>query len=71
MYYVSNTDTGLQISRKVKRLKDFKGSEGEQYHVRQKADVGRLESIRIYTYTDGKLKATNNWSVFGLIFGSL
>lgn len=67
MYYISNIESSLQISTVKKRLKDFWGVEGKEYHVRKKRDIGEdLTHIRIYIYKDGKLRPTKIWSVFNL-----
>ena len=34
MYYISNVENNCALSVVKKRLGDFKGTEGEQYHVR-------------------------------------
>ena len=68
MYYISNQDSNLGLSQMKKRLADFKGIEGEKYHVRKKP--GRPEGIYhvpIYIYQDGKLRRTGELSVYGLI----
>jgi len=67
MYYISDKESCLQISAIKKRLKDFWGVEGKEYHVRKKRDIGEnLTHIRIYIYQDGKLRPTKSWSVFNL-----
>ena len=67
MYYISNIESSLQISTVKKRLKDFWGVEGKEYHVRKKRNIGEdLTHIRIYIYQDGKLRPTKIWSVFNL-----
>lgn len=67
MYYISNIESSLQISTVKKRLKDFWGVEGREYHVRKKRNIGEnLTHIRIYIYQDGKLRPTKIWSVFNL-----
>ena len=40
MYYISDKESCLQISAIKKRLKDFWGVEGKEYHVRKKRDIG-------------------------------
>ena len=58
-YYISPLKTAnLSISRVVKRLKDFRPAEGEQYVVRKKADLDAdsLSTIPVYRGVDGKLK---------------
>jgi hypothetical protein len=59
-YYISPLKTAnLSISRVVKRLKDFRPAEGEQYVVRKKADlsdVERFSTLPVYVGVDGKLK---------------
>jgi len=58
-YYISPLKTAnLSISRVVKRLKDFRPAEGEQYIVRKKADLDAdsLNMVPVYRGIDGKLK---------------
>ena len=59
-YYISPLKTAnLSISRVVKRLKDFRPAEGEQYVVRKKADLSDAETfstLPVYMGIDGKLK---------------
>ena len=58
-YYISPLKTAnLSISRVVKRLKDFRPAEGEQYVVRKKADLDAdsLPMLPVYIGIDGKLK---------------
>lgn len=54
-YYISRLNTAdLSISTVVKRLKDFRPAEDEQYLVRTKADSS--STIPVYRGVDGKLK---------------
>jgi len=58
-YYISRLKTAnLSISTVVRRLKDFRPAEGEQYVVRKKAylDADSLSTIPVYKGVDGKLK---------------
>ena len=58
-YYISRLKTAnLSISTVVKRLKDFRPTEGEQYVVRTKADLDAdsFSTIPVYRGVDGKLK---------------
>ena len=58
-YYISRLKTAnLSISTVVKRLKDFRPAEGEQYVVRKKAylDADSFSTIPVYRGVDGKLK---------------
>ena len=58
-YYISRLKTAnLSISTVVKRLKDFRPAEGEQYVVRTKADLDAdsFSSLPVYRGVDGKLK---------------
>jgi len=58
-YYISRLKTAnLSISTVVKRLKDFRPAEGEQYVVRTKADLDAdsFSSLPVYKGVDGKLK---------------
>ena len=57
----------MSVSRKTARLSDFKGTEGEEYLVRSKADVrSPLEGIPIYEYQNGKLQKTARSSVINI-----
>ena len=58
-YYISRLKTAnLSISTVVRRLKDFRPAEGEQYVVRKKADLDAdsFSMIPVYRGVDGKLK---------------
>ena len=66
MYYISNYDSDLQLSHIKTRLSDFKGVEGNQYHVRTCEKVGQMEMVPVYKYTDGRLVKTNATSVFNV-----
>lgn len=62
MYYISRFDNDCAISVRKKRLGDFKGAEGERYHVRKRKSVEMLDFILVYKVVDGKLKRTNQMS---------
>jgi hypothetical protein len=68
MYYISPAETNPSISRIVKRLKDFKGEEGKDYHVRKKAKIDYLDAIPHYTVKAGKLTRCpqKTYSIFRL-----
>ena len=58
-YYISRLRTAdLSISTVVRRLKDFRPAEDEQYVVRTKADLDAdsFSTIPVYRGVDGKLK---------------
>ena len=58
-YYISPLKNAtLSISTVVRRLKDFRPAEGEQYVVRKKADLDAdsFSTIPVYRGVDGKLK---------------
>ena len=44
----------------IKRLKDFRPSEGELYIVRTQAKVDPDTNVTVYKGVDGKLKKDNN-----------
>lgn len=50
---------GGKISKKVKRLKDFKGKEGYEYFVHTRRKIEDMDCIPIYLFTNGKLKKTD------------
>ncbi len=58
MYYIAHDsfmDSDMIIWRNVKRLKDFKPKDGEQYMVRKsRSDI----EYQIYEGVDGKLQKT-------------
>ena len=58
MYYIAHDsflDSDIIMWRKVKRLKDFKPKDGEQYMVRKsRSDI----EYQIYKGVDGKLQKT-------------
>ena len=67
MYYISNRKNGMSLSRKVAKLSDFKGTEGEEYLVRSKAEVNSLfEGIPIYEYQGGRLRKTACSSIINI-----
>ena len=45
-----------------KRLGDFKGVEGERYHVPKRKSVEMFDFIPVYQVIGGKLKPTNQMS---------
>lgn len=69
MYYISNLENNCALSVCKKRLGDFKGTEGEQYHVRTSRGLGEGNTfVPIYVFENGKLRRCPNrsWSVFNL-----
>ena len=60
MYYISPFEKSMSISRMIKRLKDFRPSEGELYIVRTQAEVNPDTNVTVYKGVDGKLKKDNN-----------
>tara|TARA_B100000497_G_C7627118_1_gene376853 strand:- start:5 stop:205 length:201 start_codon:yes stop_codon:yes gene_type:complete len=62
MYYISNFANDCAISVRKKRLGDFKGVEGERYHVRKRKSVEMFDFIPVYQVIGGKLKPTNQMS---------
>ena len=68
MYYISQISNDLQLAAMKKRLSDFRGIEGQKYHVRTTAEVGSLGMVPVYEYTGGRLVKTNASSVFN-VFG--
>jgi hypothetical protein len=46
MYYISNLENNCALSVVKKRLGDFKGTEGEQYHVQNLSRSGRRKHFR-------------------------
>ena len=69
MYYISNFESNCALSMVKKRLRDFKGIEGERYHVRTSKGLpnGHV-SVPVYIFENGKLRRCPNrsWSVFCL-----
>ena len=59
MYYISRIENNCSVSVRKKRLGDFKGEEGAQFHVRKRKGVGMLDFIPVYEVVDGKLKRAN------------
>ena len=66
MYYISNRKNGMSLSRKTARLSDFKGTEGEEYLVRSKAESSLFEGIPIYEYQGGRLRKTAGSSIVNI-----
>jgi len=67
MYYISSIKTGAGFAQMKKRLRDFKGQQGEQYLVRTKAHIDRYESVPVYDYTDGALKKTKTFAILRVL----
>ncbi len=68
MYYISQISNDLQLAAMKKRLSDFRGIEGQKYHVRTAKEVGSLGMVPVYEYKSGRLVKTNASSVFN-VFG--
>lgn len=69
MYYISALENNCALSIKKKKLSDFKGKEGERYHVRTRAKLGEGHiALPIYNFEKGKLARCRDrsWSVFNL-----
>jgi len=66
MYYISQYSNELQLSAMKKRLSDFRGIEGQKYHVRTTKEVGSLGMVPVYQYTGGRLVKTSASSVFNV-----
>jgi hypothetical protein len=69
MYYISALENNCALSVVKKRLGDFKGTEGEQYHVRTARGLPEGDTfVPIYIFKNGKLRRCPNrsWSVFCL-----
>lgn len=69
MYYISALENNCALSVVKKRLGDFKGTEGEQYHVRTSRGLGEGNIfVPIYIFENSKLRRCPNrsWSVFNL-----
>jgi hypothetical protein len=60
MYYISPFGKSMSISRMIKRLKDFRPSEGELYTVRTQAKIDPDTKVTVYKGIDGKLKKDNS-----------
>tara|TARA_R110001592_G_scaffold332842_3_gene616445 strand:+ start:3743 stop:3967 length:225 start_codon:yes stop_codon:yes gene_type:complete len=69
MYYISEFESNCVLSLKKKRLGDFKGVEGERYHVRKRRGLeeGHV-SVPVYIFENGKLRRCPNrsWTLFNL-----
>ena len=65
MYYISPTSYALELSAVKKRLSDFKGEEGAEYHVRKspKRETGFF-TVPVYVFKNGKLNRTGSFSTF-------
>ena len=67
MYYISeysrSKGPALELSRKVKRVADFKGKEDGLYHVRTKRALPQdgCFTVRLYYFEDGKLQPHDTW----------
>lgn len=66
MYYISRIENNCSLSVRKKRLGDFKGVEGERYHVRKRKSVEMFDFVLVYKVIDGKLKRTNELSTLWL-----
>jgi hypothetical protein len=69
MYYISALENNCALSVVKKRLGDFKGTEGEQYHVRTSRGLPEGDTfVPIYIFKNGNLRRCPNrsWSVFCL-----
>jgi len=66
MYYISRFENNCSLSVRKKRLGDFKGVEGERYHVRKRKSVEMFDFVLVYKVIDGKLKRTNELSTLWL-----
>ena len=69
MYYISNIENNCALSVVKKRLGDFKGTEGEQYHVRTSRGLPEGHTaVPIYIFQNGKLQRCpdRSWSIFNL-----
>ena len=66
MYYISQISNDLQLAAMKKRLSDFRGIEGQKYHVRTAKEVGSLGMVPVYEYKSGRLVKTNDSSVFNV-----
>ena len=59
MYYISRIENNCSLSVRKKRLGDFKGVEGERYHVRKRKSVEMFDFVLVYKVVDGELKRAN------------
>ena len=59
MYYISNYENDCSLSVLKKRLGDFKGKEGQRYHVRKRKNIEMFDFIPVYKVVNNKLKRTN------------
>ena len=69
MYYISNIENNCALSIVKKRLGDFKGSEGAQYHVRTSRGLPEGHTaVPIYIFENGKLRRCpdRSWSIFNI-----
>tara|TARA_B100000405_G_scaffold300626_1_gene260601 strand:+ start:1124 stop:1339 length:216 start_codon:yes stop_codon:yes gene_type:complete len=71
MYYISNISNDLQLSAMKKRLRDFRGIEGQKYHVRTTKEVGSIGMVPIYQFKGGRLVKTGASSVFNVFKESI
>ena len=63
MYYISALENNCALSVVKKRLGDFKGTEGEQYHVRTSRGLPEGGSfVPIYIFQNNKLRRCPNRS---------
>ena len=56
-YYIQNINQRgtYSLIRVVKRLRDFKGTEGEMYSVARRKERRVHDAVPIYKFEDGKL----------------
>ena len=56
-YYIQNINQRgpYHLTRVVKRLRDFKGTEGEMYSVARRKERRVHDAVPIYKFEDGKL----------------
>ncbi len=47
-----------------KRLRDFRGIEGEKYHVRTTKQIDSFGMVPVYQYTGGRLVKTSDSSAY-------
>ena len=66
-YYIAPHKTfgGVQVWRVVKRLRDFKPEEGQEYIVKtNKRQLEMGDSLPIYIGLDGKLQKCSSFALF-------
>ena len=68
MFYISPKSYKLGLSAVKKRLSDFKGEEGAEYHVMKKRRPAEgMFSAPLYVYRQGKLQPTNKATLFEVV----